>query len=126
MVNNRRMAAEKRGRRAETIAALWLRLKGYRLLARRFKTPVGEIDLIVKRGRVIAFVEVKARQNRTEALEAVSPQARARIARAAAWYLARMAPETHKKAEITRFDMVLVVPGQRPHHIPDAWRDGVA
>ncbi len=125
MPNNQRILAEKRGRRAETIAALWLRLKGYRLLARRFKTPVGEIDLIVKRGRVIAFVEVKARQSRRDALEAVSPQARIRIARAAEWYLARMAAETHKKAEITRFDMVLVVPGQRPHHMPDAWREGM-
>ena len=123
MPSNKRLAAEKRGRRAERLAALWLQMKGYRILERRFKTPVGEIDLIIKRGRTIAFVEVKARENQRAALEAVSAKARARIARAAEWY---MASAPHKKAEMTRFDMVLVVPRRRPHHMPDAWRDGLA
>ncbi|MEO0392513.1 MAG: YraN family protein [Pseudomonadota bacterium] len=131
MANNRRQSAEKRGRRAESLAAIWLQIKGYRILARRFKTPVGEIDLIVQRGAVIAFVEVKARGNKTDALQALNAQSRARITRAADWYLARrhatrMAPKPHKKAEITRFDMVLVVPGRPPHHMPNAWVDGLA
>ena len=132
MLSNTRQKAEQRGRRAEKLAALWLRLKGYRVLAHRYKTPVGEIDLIIQRGNTIAFVEVKARANRTDALEAVSPQARQRISRAAQWFLSRqggathMAPKPHKKAEITRFDMVLVVPGRPPHHMPNAWTDGLA
>jgi putative endonuclease len=117
-------AAHRLGHRAETIAALWLRLKGYRILARRFRTPAGEIDLIVRRGKVLAFVEVKARARASDAAEAVNTKAQARIARAAEWYLsqrAQMANAPHKKAEMLRFDLVLVTPGQRPHHIPNAW-----
>ena len=67
-----RRLAERRGRRAETLAAWYLRLKGYRILARRYRTPVGEIDLIVRRGRLVAFVEVKRRPTEAEAAEAVT------------------------------------------------------
>ena len=73
----RRRKAERRGRRAELIAAWYLRLKLYRVLARRYRTPVGEIDLIVRRGRTIVFVEVKHRPSEAEALEAVPPAGRA-------------------------------------------------
>ena len=121
-------AAHARGVRAEWLAALSLQVKGYRILERRFKTPVGEIDLVVKRGRVVAFVEVKARAELADAAHAISPQSRARIERAAQWYLSQrlMAQPPHTKAEMHRFDMVLVIPGRWPHHIANAWTAGLS
>ena len=110
----RRQAAETRGRRAETLAALVLRLKGYRVLSRRFKTPSGEIDLIVKRGRTIAFVEVKTRAEAEAAVEAVTRKARRRIARAAALWVAAH-PEA---AEFDlRFDAVIIARRRLPRHL---------
>ena len=82
MTRPRRQRAESRGRKAETIAAWWLRLKGYRVLARDFRVPVGEIDLLVQRGQLLAAVEVKARRNHRQAAEAIGPRQRRRIARA--------------------------------------------
>ena len=104
---------ERRGRRAESLAALALRLKGYGVLARRLRTPSGEIDLVVRRGGTVAFVEVKARP-------AVAHRQKQRIARAAAHYLAanpRFAGLTH------RFDVVLVAPRRWPRHIINAWSE---
>ena len=113
-----RRAAERQGRSAETIAALYLQLKGYRLVARRFKTPVGEIDLIVRRGRLLVFVEVKARPSADQGITAVSPTARRRILRAAEWFLAGR-PEV---AELgVRFDIVALSPRRWPHHLRDAF-----
>jgi putative endonuclease len=110
-----RRAAERRGRRAEFAAVCLLRLKGYRVLARRYRTPVGEIDLIVRRATTVAFVEVKARPTMVEAAEAVTPHGRQRIARAASLWLARHAAAT----ELTlRFDAILVAPGRWPRHLP--------
>lgn len=77
------------GRWAEHAAALFLRFKGYRILARRYKTPVGEIDLVAERGRTLAFVEVKWRPTARAALEAIPPRQRDRVSRAANWYLSR-------------------------------------
>ncbi len=110
----RRQGAERSGRRAETIAAWFLRLKLYRVLARRYRTPAGEIDLIVRRGRTIAFVEVKHRPNELDAITAVTPKGRRRIARAAElWVAAHPAA-----AELDhRFDVVVAVPGRRPRHL---------
>ena len=73
--SERRQGAERLGRRAESIAAWYLRLKGYRILARRYRTPLGEIDLVAKRGQTLAFVEVKARtsQEQGSALETITP-----------------------------------------------------
>jgi len=99
-----RRAAEQRGRLAET--------------ARRYKSPVGEIDLIMKRGSVLAFVEVKSRGDAASAAYAVSPQGRRRIVRAAESYIARH-PEA--LALTLRFDLVLMVPGRLPRHLPDAF-----
>jgi putative endonuclease len=108
-----RRAAERRGRRAETLAAWFLRLRGYRLLARRFRTPVGEIDLVMRRGRTIVFVEVKQRPSETEALEAVTAKGRRRIARAAQYWLAG-----HPAAAglDLRYDVVVARPGCLPRH----------
>ncbi len=108
------------GRRAEFMSAWLLRLKGYRVLAQRFKTPVGEIDLIAKRASIIAFIEVKARPSAAVAMESVSARQRRRIARAALVFLQKRPDlaENHM-----RFDLILVAPGQLPHHIVDAWRE---
>ena len=84
-----RRAAYRHGHLAELAAAALLLLKGYRLIARRYKTPLGEIDLVVKRGRLIAFVEVKARGSFRDALEAVGPAAERRIVGAADLWLAK-------------------------------------
>ena len=96
-------------------------LKGYRLLARRYRTPLGEIDLIVKRGRLVAFVEVKARRTRGAALDAVGAAAERRIVGAADLWLAR-----HPDAAglDLRYDLVLVTPWRLPAHLPDAFRPG--
>jgi putative endonuclease len=110
----RRRAAETRGRRAEAIAALYLRLKFYRVLARRYRTPVGEIDLIVKRGRTIAFVEVKNRPDPTAALEAVSRSGRRRIARAAGLWLAAHPDAANLDL---RFDLLVIVRFRLPRHV---------
>lgn len=111
---DKRREAERRGRRAETLAAWLLRLKGYRVLARRYRTPAGEIDLIVRRGRAVAFVEVKERPDEVAALEAVTPAARRRIANAAALWVSRHPEAAHLDL---RFDMVLACPGRLPRHV---------
>jgi putative endonuclease len=118
MASRERQAAETRGRRAERIAAWLLRLKGYRVLARRYKTPVGEIDLIVRRGRHVAFVEVKFRDTHDEANLAVTPSGRRRITRAASLWLAAnpAAGGLH-----LRFDVVIAAPRRWPRHLAGAF-----
>lgn len=113
-----RRAAERSGHRAETWAACWLQLKGYRILARRFKTPVGEIDLILKRGRTIAFVEVKARAHHAQAAEAVHGRNQARVVRAAQWWLQRHGQYIEHEV---RFDVCLIAWYRLPHHIAHAF-----
>ena len=113
-----RRAAFRRGLSAETRAAVLLLLKGYRILARRWQSPVGEIDIVARRRRVLVFVEVKARVRLEDAAEAVSVRQRRRIAAAAAAWLAGH-PE-HASAEI-RFDAVLVMPRRWPRHIAAAF-----
>ncbi len=123
MADPRRRQAEVRGRRAERIAAMWLRLKGYTLLDRRVRTAYGEIDLVARQGRVIVFVEVKARPRLADALEAVAPSGWLRIARAAeAWRGARPQYGDHG----WRYDLIALAPGRLPVHIRDAWRPGMA
>lgn len=108
-----RIAAYRRGLSAETLAAWLLRAKLYRVLARRYRTPAGEIDIIARRGRTIVFVEVKTRPDRLQALEAVGANARRRIARAAELWLAAHPGATGFDL---RFDLVTVVPGGLPRH----------
>lgn len=108
------------GLRGEMLAAAWLRLKGYRVLAKRYRTPVGEIDLVLRRRDVVVFAEVKA--HRAGGAEAVSARQRNRIGRCAEWILARD-PSLAAAAEY-RFDVVLIRPWAPPVHIVDAWRAG--
>jgi putative endonuclease len=115
----RRRAAERRGHRAERHAAWLLRLKGYRILSRRHRGPVGEIDLVARRGRLLVAVELKARAALDTAAHAIDRRQQARIARALDHFLA--ANPAYAEFRI-RFDAVLVAPGKLPRHIPDAWR----
>jgi putative endonuclease len=116
-----RHAAYRHGHVAEAAAMLLLLAKGFRPIARRYRTPLGEIDLIVKRGRTIAFVEVKARASQTDALESVGRQSERRIIDAADLWLAR-----HPGAAglDLRYDMVVVTPWRLPMHLADAFRPG--
>ena len=114
-----RRAAERRGQRAETLAAFLLRAKGFRIVERRFRSRAGEIDLIARRGRRLAFVEVKARATAGEAAWAVTPRQQARIARAAEHWLAIRGQGV--EFDIT-FDVVLIAPWTWPRHISSAFR----
>ena len=116
-----RQEAEKRGRGAERLAAWYLRLRGWRILAQRARVPGGEVDIVARRGRTLAFVEVKARADVTAAAESLLARQRRRIARAAAGYLA-LRPELQSCR--CRFDVILVTPWRWPRHIRDAWRPG--
>lgn len=116
-----RQAAYRHGHVAEAVAMLVLLAKGFRPIARRYKTPLGEVDLIVKRGRTLAFVEVKARAQREEALDSVGPAAERRIVDAADLWLAK-----HPAAAgfDLRYDLVVVTPWRLPLHLADAFRPG--
>ncbi len=112
-----RRVAEAAGRRGERLAGWWLRLKGWRILDRRVRTPVGEIDLVVKRGNLVAFVEVKARASAAELDYAIDARRLARVAAAAEMLAARYATN----GEDIRIDVILIAPGVRPRHIENAW-----
>ncbi len=113
-----RRAAWRRGHWAE-LECLWLlRLKGYRIIARRYRVPVGEVDLIARRGSVLAAIEVKARSAVSDAMESIQPRQQRRVTRALQQFLgtrpdlARLQP---------RFDVMLVAPWRWPVHVANAW-----
>ncbi len=109
-----RVAAFRTGLSAESRAAAFLMAKGYRILARRFRTPYGEIDIVARRRSLVAFIEVKARASLDEAAYAVTPRQQARIIAAAqAWLMAH--PE-HAEFEL-RFDAMLIAPRRLPRHL---------
>jgi putative endonuclease len=109
--------AERGGRRAETIAAWWLRLKGWTILVHRARTPVGEVDLVVRRGRVLAFVEVKARSSDDEAAWALDDYRLRRVAAAAE----ALAPRYARQGDDIRIDAIFVVPYRLPRHMANVW-----
>ena len=111
----RRRAAYALGHRGETFAAWALRLKGFRIVARRFRTPAGEVDLIARRGDLVIMVEVKARNTLVAAMDAITPSALRRIEAAADLWLSRQ-PD-HARLSI-RFDMVAILPRRWPVHVP--------
>jgi putative endonuclease len=123
MARPERLRAVRSGRTGEWLAALRLMAAGYRIVARNFRSPVGEIDLIARRGRILVFVEVKHRAGRTAAAEAILPRQQARIRRAAEAFLA-LRPELATFS--LRFDAMLLAPWRVPLHIVDAWRDAGA
>lgn len=112
-----RKAAEAAGRRGERLAGWWLRLKGWRILDRRVRTPAGEVDLVARRGSLVAFVEVKTRRTAAELDHAIDERRLARVAAAAEVLMPRYAgPE-----DDIRVDVILLAPGARPRHIENAW-----
>ena len=110
----RRRMALKRGERGEWLAALVLRLKGFRIVARRYRCKAGEIDLIGRRGDLVVIVEVKARATLEDALAAITPSAWRRIEAAADHWTARQ--RDHGRLSI-RFDVIAVLPGKWPVHV---------
>jgi putative endonuclease len=113
-----KVAAFRVGISAESRAAAYLIAKGYRILARRWKSPVGEIDIVARRRRLLVFVEVKARASLDAAAESLNVRQQRRIAAAAeAWIAAYPDPNILDM----RFDAVLVAPGKIPRHIPAAF-----
>ena len=112
-----RKGAERRGRRGETRAAWYLRLKGWRVLARRVKTARGEIDLVARRGRMVAFVEVKWRNSAAELDLAIDEYRLRRVAAAAEAIGARYV----RAGDDQRIDVLLLAPRRLPRHIVSAW-----
>ncbi len=112
-----RQRAEAQGRRAETIAAWWLRLRGWRILARRARVPGGEVDLIARRYRVLAFIEVKQRATQDAAAWALDEYRLRRVAVAAE----RLAPRYARDGDDIRIDALFIVPGRLPRHLPNVW-----
>ena len=114
-----RQKAERRGRLAELLCRWHLRLRGWRIVASHWRCPSGEIDILARRGRVLAIIEVKARRDFAIAAESVLPRQRRRIARAASAFLLTR-PDL---ALLTlRFDVMLVAPPRPLRHLPGAWR----
>ena len=109
----------KTGLAAEALCRFSLRLKGYRIVASRYKSPLGEIDIIARRGQSIALVEVKARPDYATAAEALQAHQQERLERAANDFLAR---HPHFNRHYLRFDVMLVTPWRWPAHIINAWR----
>ncbi len=114
----KRARAERGGRRAEALAAWWLRLKGWAILGRRVRTPLGEVDLVARRGRTLAFVEVKARATREQADLSLDDYRLRRVAAAAEALAHRYA----RVGDDIRIDVVYIVPRRLPRHLPDVWR----
>lgn len=114
----KRQRAEKQGRAGEGRAALWLQMKGWRILDRRRKTPLGEIDLIAKRGKIVAFIEVKWRKRADELDFAIDEYRLQRVAAATE----AVAHEYAQEDEDIRVDVLLLAPGTFPRHIVNAWQ----
>jgi putative endonuclease len=112
-----RRKAEATGRRGERLAAWWLRLKGWRILDRRVRTPAGEIDLIARKGNLVAFVEVKTRATAAELDFAIDERRLSRVAAAAEYLM----PKYAQPGDDIRVDVILLAPGTRPRHIENAW-----
>lgn len=112
-----RKAAENRGRDGERRAAWWLWLRGWRILDRRVRTPAGEVDLVVRKGPLVVFVEVKTRAKPAELDWAIDERRLARVAAAAELLMPRYAGA----GDDIRVDVILIAPGAPPRHIENAW-----
>lgn len=113
-----RQLAEKRGRGAETLACWYLRLHGWRILARRARVPGGEVDIIARRRRTLAFIEVKARASDEAAALALDDWRLRRVATAAE----RLAPRYIRDGDDVRIDALFIVPRRWPRHLVDVWQ----
>ena len=115
-----KLAAEKRGRQAERIAGWWLRLEGWTILGRRLRTPAGEVDLVARKGRMLAFVEVKARASAADLALAIDERRLARVAAAAEilWH------DLAQPGDDMQIDVILLAPGSPPRHLANVWHGG--
>jgi putative endonuclease len=113
-----RKQAEAAGRRGESLAAWWLRLHGWRIVARRVKIGHGEVDLIAKRWGTLAFIEVKWRKNAADLATAIDIWRLRRVAAAAN----ALAPRFARKGENISIDVILLAPGRIPQHVRNAWQ----
>lgn len=118
MAEARRKQAEAAGRRAEALAAWWLRLRGWRILAMRVRTPLGEVDLVARRGRMVAFVEVKHRATAHELDHAIDHHRLRRVAAAAE----ALMPRFVRTGEDARIDVILLAPRRLPRHLTHVWQ----
>jgi len=116
---NKRRQAEQRGRWAEQYTLFWLRAQGYRLLARRYQSPMGEIDLIMRRGTKIIFVEVKYRKSHKNLETSLPPRQQNRIALGAADWITKFT-QTLKGNEIFQIDVVWITPFSKPKRLQNA------
>ena len=114
----KRQQAEKRGRGAETLACWYLRLHGWRILARRARVPGGEVDIVARRRRTLAFVEVKARASDDDAAFALDEWRLRRVVVAAE----RLTPRYMRDGDDVRIDAVFVVPRRWPRHVANVWQ----
>lgn len=112
-----RQAAERRGRLGESIAAWWLRLHGWRILARRVRVPAGEVDIIARRGQTLAFVEVKVRRSKKDLDLAIDAYRIRRVAAAATMLAVRFA----RPKDEMRIDVLLLAPFALPRHLINVW-----
>lgn len=113
-----RAAAEARGRRAERRAAWWLRLHGWRIVGQRLRVPVGEVDLVARRGRTVAFIEVKWRDRAADLDLAIDPYRLRRVAAAAEM----LAPRFARPHDDIRIDVMLLAPRRLPRHLVHVWQ----
>ena len=113
-----RRRARRRGRVGEWLAALFLRCKGYRIIERNFRCKRGEIDIVARTGDLVVFVEVKARLETAQAIDAVTGLAQRRIADAAQIWIGRQKAASRLS---WRFDIVAISPGRWPRHFKDAF-----
>lgn len=116
----RRTQAERRGRRGEGLAAIYLRLTGWRILDRRVKTPRGEVDIVARKGRRIAFVEVKWRERACDLDTAIDMWRLRRVAAASE----AIAHRYERSGDSLRIDVILLAPGVWPRRIANAWQPG--
>lgn len=114
----KRQEAERRGRGAETLACWYLRMKGWQILARRARVPGGEVDIVARRGRILAFVEVKARATEEAAAFALDDWRLRRVAVAAE----RLAPRYMRDGDDLRIDALFIVPRRWPKHLTNVWQ----
>ena len=112
-----RQLAERRGRNAETLACWYLRLKGWRILARRARVPGGEVDVVARRWRTLAFIEVKARTSEDAAAFALDEWRLRRVASAAE----RLAQRYMREGDDVRIDALFIVPRRLPRHLVNVW-----
>lgn len=113
----RRRAAEAAGRRGERIAGWWLRLQGWQILDRRVRTPAGEVDLVARKGNLVAFVEVKTRATAADLDFAIDERRLSRVAATAEVLMERYAGP----GDDIRVDVILLAPGTAPRHVENAW-----